>query len=207
MPNSKTVERLIIYNRLLKDLDKRGLRWVTSEVISEALSNNSAQVRRDISSLGRKGKIGVGYNICSLINDVDTMLGLKNTWGVILVGAGNLGRALFHYPGFMREGFEFRGIVDNDKKKIGTKWGNLKIIAPAGLKREIKRKSIKIAIITVPVSSAPVVAGKIVDAGISEILNFAPINLGVPENVNVRYADLALELENLSYHLSERLNK
>ena len=207
MISSKTVERLIVYNRLLKDLYSRGHKWVTSEGISEALSSNSAQVRKDISSLGRKGKPGVGYNIKSLTDDINTLLGLNEIWGVLLIGAGNLGRALFHYPGFMREGFEFRAIVDNNEKKIGKRWGRLRIISPSQMRGEIRRKNIRIAVITVPSKSAQIIADKTVEAGIKEILNFAPVNIIVPEDVNVRYADLALELENLSYHLSLRLNK
>jgi redox-sensing transcriptional repressor len=199
MISKHTVERLIIYNRVLKDLFSRGEMWATSNRIARILSKTSAQVRRDLSFLGKKGKTGVGYNIKGLINDLDRVLGLKNTWAVMLVGAGNLGRALFFYPGFKREGFEFKAIIDNDPKKIGRKWGGTKIDSLKDLKKMAMQKKINIAIIAVPENAAQDVADSLLQAKVEEILNFAPVALSVPKNVNVRHADLALELVNLSY--------
>lgn len=202
MTNKHTVERLIIYNRVLKELLKNKVEWVTSKKIGELIFRTPAQVRRDLSSLGKKGKPGVGYESSNLIKELDRVLGLNKTWGVILVGAGNLGRALFHYPGFKREGFEFRVVVDNNSMKIAKKWKDVRINPAKDIKRKIKQKNISIAIIAVPESSAQQVADVLIEAGIKEILNFAPVTLNVDKDVNVRYADLALDLENLSYHLS-----
>jgi len=207
MLNKHTIARLIIYNRILKDLYRNGRKNVTSNVIAKVLSKTPAQVRRDLSNLGRRGKPGVGYDIKNLIDNIDGILGLKRTWGVMLIGAGNLGRALLYYPGFKREGFEFRIVVDNDIKKIGKKLNGIVVSSPRTLKNKIKQNNIKIAIIAVPEEVAQRVTDKITDTGIREILNFAPVTLNVPDNVNVRYADLALELENLSYYLSMRKPK
>jgi redox-sensing transcriptional repressor len=207
MPSKHTIKRLVIYNRVLKDLDRKGDIWITSEKIAEIISRHPAQVRKDLSSLGRKGKPGVGYNIKNMIDDIDSVLGLKSEWGVVIIGAGNLGRALCYYPGFKRQGFEFRMIVDNDPKKIGKKWGGITISPLRNLKQTIKKLDINIALISVPEAAAQAVADKVVEAGIKEILNFAPATLIVPDDVNISYADLALELENLSYHLSRRKEK
>lgn len=207
MISNHTIERLIIYNRFLKGLYNKGYSVITSKKIAQTFSKTSAQVRRDLSSLGKKGKPGVGYNIKNLVNDIDDVLGLKRTWGVILIGAGNLGRALFYYPGFKREGFEFRMVIDNDPQRTGKKWSNIRISDLKALKTKIRLKNISIAVITVPERSAQKVADELVKAGIKEILSFAPVTLNVPRNVNVRYTDMALELENLSYHLARRRQK
>ncbi|MBN2406986.1 MAG: redox-sensing transcriptional repressor Rex [Elusimicrobia bacterium] len=207
MLNRHTVERLVIYNRVLKDLAKKNVKWATSEKIAEILFRSPAQVRKDLSFLGKKGKPGVGYNIRSLIGELDSTLGLRKTWGVALIGAGNLGRALFHYPGFKREGFEFRAIFDNNSSKIGRRWGDITVTPITSLNSVVRKRKINIAVMTVPDYAAQEVADKLTAAGLKELLNFAPVTLNVADNVNVRYADLALELENLSYNLNHRALK
>jgi redox-sensing transcriptional repressor len=204
MLNKATVERLIIYNRVIKELKAQGEKWVTSTDIARALSKTPSQVRRDISSLGRKGKRGVGYNIKKLINDLDSVLGLNDEHCVALIGAGNLGRALIGYPGFKREGFICRLIIDNDPEKIGSKISGIKVESSEGLAKKVARKKIAIAVITVPAEAAQKVVDSAVAGGIKEILNFAPVTIKVPEGVNIRYVDLALEMENLAYSLNYR---
>lgn len=204
MLNKATVERLIIYNRVIKELHSRGEKWVTSTGIAEVLSKTPAQVRKDISSLGPKGKRGVGYNIEKLIRDLDKALGLNGRYRLALVGAGNLGRALIGYPGFKREGFICRMIVDSDPQKIGKEISGIKVESPERLSKKLEKKGIDIAVIAVPGSAAQDVADKVVEGGIKEILNFAPVNINAPEDINIRYVDLALELENLAYSLNYR---
>ena len=150
MLSSHTVERLVIYNRVLKDLDRKKIKWATSKKIAEVLSKTPAQVRKDLSFLGKKGRPGVGYNIKKLIDDLDNLLGLKRKWRIAIIGAGNLGKALFYYPGFKRQGFECRAVFDNDPKKIGRFWGNIKITSVSNIKRKIKSEKIDISIVTVP---------------------------------------------------------
>lgn len=201
MLSKPTVERLVVYNRILKKLDREGQKWITSKKIADVLSRTSAQVRRDLSFLGKKGKTGVGYKIKDLIKELDKVLGLNTEWGLVLIGAGNLGRALFYYPGFRREGFEFRVVIDSDPKKIGKKWSGVTIKSIEKLKKSIDKKDVCIALLAVPAGAAQKVTEDLVDAGIKEILNFAPVTLNVPEDVNVRYVDLALELENISCNI------
>ncbi len=199
-----TVKRLIIYCRLLRDAYESGCLWITSKEIAEKLAINSSQVRRDISFLGKKGKSGVGYDMKSLIDNIQDVLGLKQKWGVVLIGAGNLGRALVYYPAFRAEGFEFRLAIDNDSRKVGKKWCGMKIETIDGLKKKIEKKEVEIAVIAVPKESAQWVADELVNAGIKEILNFAPVALKASKEVTITYADLSLELRRLSYHLSSR---
>jgi len=198
MLNTHTVERLVIYNRVLKGLAQKRSKWVTSKEIARKLSKTPAQVRRDLSILGRKGKPGVGYNIEVLINDLDGVLGRNRIWNVAIIGAGNLGKALFSYPGFKREGFKFKAIFDNAPDKVGKKWDSLVIKSSGEIERAVKKGGIDIAVITVPKNSAQGVAEALVKAGIKNILNFAPVMLDLPEDVRVRNTDLSLELENLS---------
>ncbi len=207
MINKFIVERLILYNRICKYFSKEGKKWVTSRDIAAVLSKTPAQVRRDLSELGKKGKPGVGYRIDELVEEINKLLGLSQFWNIALIGAGNLGRALFYYPGFKREGFNFKVIVDNDSKKIGTVWNDTEIRPEKQLVEIINKNKIDIAIIAVPVSAAQKVCDKVVTAGIQEILNFAPCNLNIPDNVEVRNADLALELQNLSYTLKNRKSR
>lgn len=205
MISKRTVKRLVIYNRILKDLYESGEFGVTSGKIAQILSITPAIVRRDLSALGKKGTRGVGYDILELINVIDSILGLKSTWGVILVGAGNLGRALFHYPGFKKQGFEFRIVADGDPAKIGKTWGGIKIDPVKSVsKNKLIKQDIEIAVIAVPDISAQSIADMLIRAGIKEILNFAPVTLNIPEDVTVRYVDMALELANLSFNISNR---
>ncbi|MEA3506012.1 MAG: redox-sensing transcriptional repressor Rex [Elusimicrobiota bacterium] len=204
MLNKATIERLIIYNRVIKELCSKGEKWVTSTDIAEVLSKTPAQVRKDISSLGPKGKRGVGYNIKSLIGDLDKALGLNAGYNLALVGAGNLGRALIGYPGFKREGFICHLIIDSDPGKIGKKISGIRVESSEKLSEKIKTNKIDIAVIAVPAAAAQGVADKVIEGGIKEILNFAPVTINAPEVVNIRYVDLALELENLAYLLNYR---
>ncbi len=204
MYNKHIVERLIIYNRVLKELSRAGIKRVTSAMLAEKLSKTSSQIRRDFSEVGKKGKPGVGYNVEELVQALDRDLGLNRKWGVALVGAGNLGRALFYYPGFKKEGFEFRAVFDSDPSKVGKVWSGIRIASTRDFKKKIKKKNIEIGIIAVPASGAPEVAKGIIGAGVKALLNFAPVTLDLPSDIYLRYADLAMDMENLSCYLSEK---
>ncbi len=204
MISTHTVERLVIYRRLLKRLEKNGERWVTSRKLALILSKSPAQVRKDLSLIGRMGKPGVGYNIPALREDLERLIGIDRSWGVALIGAGNLGRALFYYSGFRKEGFLFRAVFDADPERIGKKWEDVIIEDSSNIRSRLSEGDIHIAVIAVPASAVQGVADKLVSAGIREMLNFAPVNLRVPEDVHVRSADLAFELENLAFFLSSR---
>ena len=204
MINTQTVERLVMYNRALKTLEKSGEKWVTSTRLAGTLAKSPAQVRKDLSLVGKMGKPGVGYNTRSLRKDLDRIIGLDRDWGVAIIGAGNLGKALFRYPGFRREGFRFLAVFDSDPKKIGKKWGDVRIRASGEIVSRLRAGDIKIAVIAVPAAAAQKAADSIIESGIREILNFAPVALNVPEGVNVRNADLAFEMENLTFFLCGR---
>lgn len=200
--NRNTIHRIIMYNRILKEAQRNKIDFITSKEISDILIKNPAQIRKDLSYINIKGKPGVGYNVISLVSKLDSLLGLNKMWNVMLIGAGNLGGALFFYHGFKREGFEFKAVIDNDSGKIGKKWNGIVISSVKNIKNKIRDNKISIAIIAIPRDAAQKIVDKLIDAGIREILSFAPEPLNVPAGVNVRYVDLALELENLSCHLS-----
>ncbi|MGM0568896.1 MAG: redox-sensing transcriptional repressor Rex [Elusimicrobiota bacterium] len=204
MQNKHIVERLIIYNRALKELRRGGAVQITSESLGDILSKTSSQIRRDLSEVGKKGKPGVGYVVDELIDSLDQILGLHKKWGLVLVGAGNLGRALFYYPGFKKEGFQFRAVIDSDPGKKDRDWSGVKITGPGDLKKEIAQKQIDIGVIAVPSSAAQDVAWDLVSSGVKAILNFAPVSLDLPESVFLRDADLAMDMENLSCFLNRR---
>ncbi len=207
MLNKHTIERLVVYNRVLKDLRVRNISQITSEQLGERLSKTSSQIRRDLSEVGKKGRPGVGYFVEELIDSLDEVLGLKRKWGLALIGAGNLGRALFYYPGFKKEGYEFRAVIDADPSKIGRNWSGVTITSPDTLKKLVREKNIDMGVIAVPSEAASEVAGTLVGAGVKAVLNFAPVPLDLPEDVYLRHTDLAMDMENLSCHLCETEKK
>ncbi|MCM8798621.1 MAG: redox-sensing transcriptional repressor Rex, partial [Candidatus Omnitrophica bacterium] len=149
-------------------------------------------------------KSRLGYSIKALEKNIRKILGIDNRiWKVALIGAGNLGRALFSYKGFRKRGFLIKGVFDADPRKIGKDLKGIKIEDVKDLLKISKRKKFDIAIIAVPGENAQEVAQKIVKAGIKAILNFAPVRLKIPKRNILRNVDLSMELENLSFHLSK----
>lgn len=198
-----TIKRLSMYSRFLKDADNKGITTVSSQQIADATGVTPAQVRKDLAYFGEFGTRGVGYNAKELYTYTMKILGLDRRWPVAIVGAGNLGRALSHYKGFYRRGFDIKYIFDKDPEKIGKKIGSrdLKIFSIDDLEEKIKECNIKLAIIAVPTEAAQQVADRLVKAGVRGIINFAPININVKENIILRRVDLASHLEYLTFHL------
>ncbi|HID95252.1 MAG TPA: redox-sensing transcriptional repressor Rex [Candidatus Latescibacteria bacterium] len=198
----KTVARLSLYLRYLRELAEEDINLVTSARIADHLGIKSAQVRRDLSYFGQFGSAGAGYDLKKLIQALETILGLNRKWKIALVGAGNLGAALFTYPGFKGQGFEIVAVFDNDPSKVGKKWGKTEILSTTEMNEVIKGRRIKIGIIAVPQHAAEEVAEQLINAGVKAILNFAPRKLKAPKNVKLRDVDMATELQSLSYFLT-----
>jgi redox-sensing transcriptional repressor len=174
---------------------------IQSKAIAERLGLNDSQVRRDISCLGTVGQRGVGYKVAELIDSIQRILGTDRTWNVILVGVGNLGRALSGYRGFEEQGFHLIGAFDSDPAKIGSLIGNLKIQSLDHLPNFAKSNQIDLAILAVPAHAAQSVASKIQQVGIPGILNFAPIAVQPSSNGKtiIQEVDLAIELQRLAF--------
>ena len=196
-----TVTRLAFYLRELQQMQRSGLANIQSRAIAERLGLNDSQVRRDISCLGTVGQRGVGYQVEDLIQSIQSILGTDRIWKVILVGVGNLGRALSGYRGFQEQGFDLLGAFDADAEKIGKPIGQLKIQSLDQLETFAKLHAIDLAILAVPADAAQSVVLAIEAAGIPGILNFAPIAVqpSVHSKTIIQEVDLAIELQRLAF--------
>ncbi|WP_282785932.1 redox-sensing transcriptional repressor Rex [Nocardia sp. CC201C] len=194
-----TVARLATYLRVLAVLADEGTAIVSSEELAVAAGVGSAKLRKDLSFLGPNGVRGVGYDVIKLRDRIEDVLGLSEGHRVVLVGAGNLGRALIGYGGFRRRGFSMVGIFDNDPAVIGTTVSGLPIRDVAELPRAIGLLEPTIAVITVPDAAAQGVCDLLVEAGMQSILSFSPVALDAPDVVEVRRVDLAVEMQLLSF--------
>ena len=196
-----TVKRLSLYLRNLKYLAKEGVETISSEALAQDIYVSAAQVRKDLSYFGDFGTRGVGYSVRNLISKIESILGLDKRWSLALIGVGRLGSALLNYRGFQQFGFRFLAAFDNNPKKIGKVIGGVKIESYSEIERIIKKKRIKIAVITVPAPVAQEVTDRLVKVGIKAILNFSPRYLNVPPNVSIKTVDIAMEVGNLTYYL------
>ncbi len=195
-----TVERLPLYYRALVELEQGKAATVSSESLAELTGVNAAKVRKDLSYLGTYGTRGVGYDVENLMHQIARELGLTQDWPVVIVGIGNLGRALASYSGFSARGFRIAALLDADPTKAGQMVGKLAIQPTSDLGSIAKTDDVAIGIIATPGSAAQAVADQMVACGIRSILNFSPAVLVVPPDVTVRRVDLALELQILSFH-------
>jgi len=202
--SDSTIRRMSKYFRSLEQLIDKRVDTVSSDTLAEMDGITSAQVRKDLSFFGTFGKRGFGYNTKALKKQIENILGLYRTWNVTIVGAGNIGRALTDYAEFKKQGFIIRLIMDKDSKKVGQQVHGLTIADFAKVNELVKSEQIDIAIIAVPADNAQPVADKLVGAGIKAILNFAPRSLKVPKDVTVKYENMAVEMEALSYFLSNK---
>ena len=199
-----TVRRLSLYLRFLDDFEGQGVETVSSEALAQRGGTTSAQVRKDLSFFGSFGKRGLGYYVPELAQRLRQILGLGRRYRVAMIGAGKIGSALVQYRGFTQRGFDIVAIFDNDPSKIGTQWNGLTVLPIDRLEQELKAQQVDMAVLVTPGEAAQSVAERVVGQGVKAILNFAPIQLNVPDDVVVKTVNLALELETLSYALTNR---
>lgn len=196
--------RLPVYLRILTELDDVRDSTVSSERLAELAGVNAAKVRKDLSYLGSYGTRGVGYDVEYLLFQVRRELGLNKDRPVVIVGVGNLGRALADYGGFTERGFPVVALVDTDRAKIGTQHVGITIRHVDDLDEVVREKGASIGLVATPPAAAQDVTDALVAAGVGSILNFAPVVLTVPDDVSLRKVDLALELQILSYYQQHR---
>jgi redox-sensing transcriptional repressor len=199
-----TVARLPIYLRALYTLAERGVTTVASDELARSAGVNSAKLRKDLSHLGSYGIRGVGYDVEYLVYQVSRALGLTQSWPVVIIGAGNLGRALANYGGFVSRGFRIEAILDSDHSLVGHKLGGVVVQHVSELEAVVAEHSIAIGVIAVPAGSAQAMCDRLVAAGVTSVLNFAPLVLQVPDGVDVRKVDLSIELQILAFHAQRR---
>ncbi len=197
------IGRLPVYLRALNFLIAEGRQITSSQELGDRLGISSAQIRKDLSHFGEFGKQGTGYDINFLYDQLRQILKVNRMWDVVLVGAGNLGKAIADYGGFAGKGFIIKAIFDTAPEKVGLAMGiDNRIVQPIGeLADTIRSNGIIVGIIATPAEEAQAVARTMVDAGIKAILNYAPITLTVPSSVRVQYIDPVVGLQRMTYYL------
>jgi redox-sensing transcriptional repressor len=197
----KTIYRLSVYLRCLQRLKANAIRTVSSEALAKVAGVKPTQLRKDLTYFGQFGTRGLGYDVEQLAKMISDLLGTNSLQPVVLVGVGNLGTALLSYRGFEKEGFEIVAAFDADMTRKRDKYIAQPIYGMDRLAGFVRDHGVRMAIVTVPATAAQEVTNALVEAGITGILNFAPIVLQVPEEVMVNGVNLAIELENLSYFI------
>ncbi len=198
-----TAQRLSIYLRCLDDLQKAGVRTVSSQSLADRFQLNSAQIRKDLACFGEFGIRGVGYVVADLRENLTRILGLTRNRNVAILGAGNLGMALADYGGFNREGFRIVALFDKDRRKIGrVSRGGVPILDVRRLAEVVRRERVSIAVLAVPAEAAQPLFDRAARAGIKAVLNFAPTRLKGRSGVTLKVVDLKIQLENLAFHLA-----
>jgi redox-sensing transcriptional repressor len=177
---------------------------ISSEELANRGGTTSAQVRKDLSFFGSFGKRGLGYSVPELAGRLREILGLGKEWRVVIVGAGKIGGALAQYRGFRHRGFNILAAYDNNADKVGRKLEGIPVRDIAQLDRDIQREKPDIVVLTVPGEEAQKVVDRVVKAGVKAILNFAPAQLHAPPDVTVKTVNMAMELEGLSFALTNR---
>jgi len=172
----------------------------SSEDLAVSAGVNSAKLRKDLSYLGTYGTRGVGYDVDYLRYQIAREIGLTQDWSVVIVGIGNLGHALANYSGFASRGFRVTALLDSDEARVGESVGDLHISSLDDLDEIVRSGSVSIGVIATPAAAAQIVCDRLVAAGVSSILNFAPALLSVPDHVDIRKVDLSIELQILAFH-------
>jgi redox-sensing transcriptional repressor len=199
-----TVRRLSIYLRFLEEFEVRGATTVSSEELARRGGTTSAQVRKDLSFFGSFGKRGLGYSVPELSTALREILGLGREWQVVIVGAGKIGAALAQYRGFRQRGFNILAVYDSNPEKVGRTLEGIEIRDMNRFEGDVERERPEIAVIAIPGDGAQEVLDRIVRTGIKAVLNFAPVQLHAPADVTVKAVNMAMELEGLSFALSNR---
>ena len=201
--SESAVHRLSLYLRILEDLEREGRETVSSEEMSGRSATTAAQVRKDLSLFGSFGKRGLGYDVAELAERLRKILGLDRRWCVALVGAGRIGSALVEHGGFAERSYDVVAIFDSDASKVGERWGGLRVRDIREFVAVANEEGVEIVILAIPVEAVPSVMEYVEEAGVRGILNFAPIKLKVPGGVAVKDVNMVMELEALSFALSQ----
>jgi redox-sensing transcriptional repressor len=192
------------YHRRLAEMEQERMRTVSSDLLAERNGVSPAQVRKDLSCFGNFGKRGWGYDVQELRARIRHILGLDHQWNTCLVGAGNLGQALFRYKEFRKQGFNIVAVFDNDPHKIGRTWGDVRIARLVDLKKTVCDSKVEIGVVAVPAASAQEVVDTLVACGVRGVLNFAPRQIKVSPGVVLRNVDLTMALEWITYSFTRK---
>ena len=200
--SESTVHRLSKYYRTLIYLEQKGVKTISSENLAQHNGVTAAQVRKDLSCFGAFGRRGLGYNVVDLKRNIGSIMGLDRTWKVALCGVGNVGRALLDYDQFRQQGFQINVAFDSDPGKIGKTIHGVEVRDEANLVRDVRNEKVDIAVVAVPATAAQSIVERLINGGVKAILNFAPINIIVPNGIYIRNENMAIEIEALSFALT-----
>ena len=195
------IDRLPVYARALNALEAAERDVVSSQELGVILGVTPAQIRKDLSYFGRFGKQGRGYNVQRLALELRQILGLDRQWSMILIGVGQLGRAILAYGGFQPQGFIIVDAFDADSKVVGTRVGGIAIKPVAELKAYLEKKHIDIGIVAVPGAAAEPIVADLITGGVRSILNYSASSIPVPEPVQIRNIDPVLALQSMTFYL------
>jgi redox-sensing transcriptional repressor len=201
------VARLAVYLRVLSAMSEQGVGTISSEELSVAAGVNSAKLRKDLSYVGSYGTRGVGYEVSVLIEEIERILGLTRNQAIAVVGIGNLGHALANYGGFPSRGFPVVALFDVDEDLMGVPVGGILVNHIDEIGQVCASRDVSIGVICTPPPAAQAVCDRLVSGGVRCILNFAPVVLQVPDDVEVRKVDLAVEMQILSFHVARRADE
>lgn len=198
-----TIVRLSIYMRALEELLESDVEVISSERLAKQCGVNPAQIRKDLAYFGEFGVRGVGYRVSELTSEIKEILGLNRPWNLAMVGLGNLGSALVRHENFSKHGYIFTAAFDSDPGKVGKGLPNgLLINHVSELEDIVREREVHVGVIATPPSAAQSVANQLVLAGINGILNFAPVQIQVPDCCRVENVDFTIKLDSIAYHLS-----
>ena len=199
-----TIRRLSLYLGFLEEIHARGTTTVSSDDLASLGGTTSAQVRKDLSLFGSFGKRGLGYSVAELLQRLRKIMGLERRWRVCIIGAGKIGAALAQYEGFSQRGFDVVAVYDASPSRVGIELRDLRVRDVATLEEDAKRDEIDIAVLAIPARGAQKMVERIAAAGISAILNFVPGQLTVPSRITMRTVNMAMELEGLTFSLTNK---
>ncbi|HUG13509.1 MAG TPA: redox-sensing transcriptional repressor Rex [Thermomicrobiales bacterium] len=198
------IRRLPIYVRTLKHIDAAGIATVSSDDLAAQIGVTAAQIRRDLSYFGKFGKQGKGYEVATLVAEIQRILNLDREWEVALVGFGHLGQAIAAYRGFEASSFRITAIFDRNAERVGqVAERGVRVMAESDISRVVRENGIRMGIVAVPAGAAQDVTNALIAGGVSAILNYAPVILRAPENVWIRDVDPTSAMQSMTYYLAK----
>lgn len=201
------IRRLPRYYRYLRELLNQDIKRISSNALSEMMNVTASQIRQDFNYFGGFGQQGYGYNVEYLIDEIKKILALNAGERMIIIGAGNLGRALANHNSFTKHGFSILGIFDNDNRIVGSSINGIKVLSDSEIENFVRDNNVDIAILTLPRSAVHDMADRLIKCGIKGILNFSYSELDVPEDIPVENVHLSDTLMILSYRIKEQKEK
>lgn len=202
--SSAVIRRLPRYYRYLGELIESGVQRISSKELSAKMKVTASQIRQDLNNFGGFGQQGYGYNVKYLYDEIGKILGIDTSHNMVIVGAGNLGRAICNYQDFEKRGFMIKGVFDNNADLIGGNIRNIEIYMMDELSDFIKKENIEIVALTIPKQAAKEIGKIVADAGVKAIWNFAHTDLNLPDDVIVENVHLSESLMRLSYAIANK---